>query len=97
MAQVLAKHPYKAKMRTEYGEQSNKEEGNKYKIDLLQQDSIRTLCQNRVTNLLESIDTESDIEGRYNRIKGAVHQAAKEALGLRDDKGNVVNLDGMRK
>jgi hypothetical protein len=84
-------------MRTEYGEQSKKEEENKYKIDLLQQDSIRTLCQNRATNLLESIDTESDVEGRYNRIKGVVHQAAKEALGLRDDKGNVVNLDGMRK
>jgi hypothetical protein len=39
---------------------------------------------------LISIDTETDIEYRYNRIKGAVHKAAKEALGHRDDKGKVV-------
>jgi hypothetical protein len=38
---------------------------------------------------LESIDTESDIEERYNRIKSAIHQVAKEALGHRDDKGKV--------
>jgi hypothetical protein len=58
-AQVLAKQSYKAKMRIEYGQQSKKGKEKKYKIDLLQQDSIRMLYQNRARNLLESIDTDS--------------------------------------
>jgi hypothetical protein len=42
-----------------------------------------------VRNLLESTDTEFNTKDRYNRMKSAIYQAAKEAMGHRDDKGKV--------
>ena len=52
-----------------------------FKIYLLQDDSVKTLYQNRLNQRLQLIEINENIEKEWENIKYCIEEAAKEALG----------------
>ncbi|KAK7873794.1 hypothetical protein R5R35_005779 [Gryllus longicercus] len=102
---VVSKHvfPFRNKRRcTEKDTDFLIEENNvNFKTDLLKQYSVEMLYQNRIKNKLENSEDKSP-EEMYNHLKEAVFEAAKEVLGVEQEKSKFVekfseNLESMIK
>jgi len=57
----------------------------KYNIESLQNESTKLLYQQRLNNKLNRNEI-TDTEEMYNYLKNCIHEAAKEALGEKEDK-----------
>jgi hypothetical protein len=68
---------------------------NLYKINLLQDPSIRRLYQDRLNNYLKDIKEEEDIDTERNNITESIHKAAGEAIGKekKSPKSKFKNLE----
>nr|CAH7746043.1 unnamed protein product [Callosobruchus chinensis] len=89
---VLGKFIYTGKYRkdnTQKDEELEKLDNTRYKVELLQQFSIRPLYENRLQNILEDIEEWTPTE-MYQHLKRAVTNAAKEALGIEENKNKYL-------
>ena len=69
----------------------------KYNIGSLQNESIKFLYQQRLNSKLNRNEF-TDTEEMYNYLKNCIHEAAKEALGEKEEnKERKKNLFGMQK
>ena len=73
----------KWKRRCGIGNRNEKEEV--YKVHLLQDESIRTLYQNRLNEQLSQIPSTENINEEWTNIKQDIAQAAYEALGKKQN------------
>lgn len=53
----------------------------KFKVHLLQEESIRNLYQQRLTRELQMVETKDNIEEEWSRLKSAIMKIANEVLG----------------
>lgn len=53
----------------------------KFKVHLLQEESIRNLYQQRLTRELQMVETKDNIEEEWSRLKSAILKIANEVLG----------------
>lgn len=54
-----------------------------FKVHLLQEEGVRTLYQQKLTQYVEQMATVDNIEGEWFSIRKCIKQAAGEALGKR--------------
>ena len=73
-------------------EKPKTQEIHQYNLHLLQQESIRQLYQNRLTEKLMNLQENEDVDIQNFSITTAVHKAAFETLGQRE-KNNGENLE----